>query len=68
MSTPDSNNLTEVRINRNGPIKVTGTFNIIGVNGDRIESPSANQVYICACGKSKNKPFCDGSHNRVDIK
>ncbi len=68
MSTPDSNKLTEVRINRNGPIKVVGTFNIIGVNGERLESSSPNQVYICACGKSKNKPFCDGSHNRVDIK
>jgi CDGSH-type Zn-finger protein len=22
-------------------------------------------VYICACGLSKNKPFCDGTHRRT---
>jgi CDGSH iron-sulfur domain-containing protein 3 len=22
-------------------------------------------LYICACGLSKNKPFCDGSHRRT---
>ncbi len=22
-------------------------------------------VYICACGLSKNKPFCDGAHKRT---
>jgi CDGSH-type Zn-finger protein len=23
-------------------------------------------IAICACGLSKNKPFCDGSHRRTD--
>jgi CDGSH-type Zn-finger protein len=22
-------------------------------------------VYICACGLSKNKPFCDGTHKKT---
>ena len=24
-------------------------------------------IWICACGLSKNKPFCDGSHKRVEF-
>ena len=24
--------------------------------------PSAHAVWVCGCGLSKNKPFCDGSH------
>ena len=24
--------------------------------------------YWCACGLSKNQPFCDGSHSTTDIK
>lgn len=25
------------------------------------------QYYWCACGKSKNQPFCDGSHKGSEI-
>lgn len=28
-------------------------------------SPRDRSVWICQCGLSKNKPFCDGSHTRV---
>jgi CDGSH-type Zn-finger protein len=27
--------------------------------------PQEKSVWICACGLSKNQPFCDGSHKRV---
>ena len=31
------------------------------------EIPEGTELpaYICACGLSKNKPFCDGSHRRA---
>lgn len=27
----------------------------------------AGKYWWCACGKSKNQPFCDGSHKDTDI-
>ncbi len=26
-----------------------------------------NEYYWCACGKSKNQPFCDGSHQDTEF-
>ena len=29
------------------------------------EEIKKNVIYLCRCGHSNNKPFCDGSHSRV---
>lgn len=47
-----------------GPIWVKGGVQIEQENGDQLEI--RNRVTLCRCGKSKNKPFCDGSH--IDCK
>jgi len=46
--------------NMEGPIWVRGGIPIESVDGYIYET--RNRVALCRCGKSSNKPFCDGSH------
>lgn len=44
----------------NGPIEARGALEITGGSGTRVHRGS--RAFLCRCGQSKNKPFCDGSH------
>jgi len=46
-----------------GPIWVRGGIEIIGADGTPYET--RNRVTLCRCGRSSNKPFCDGTHASV---
>jgi CDGSH-type Zn-finger protein len=43
-----------------GPLWVQGGIPVTGADGSPY--PVRNRVTLCRCGKSSNKPFCDGSH------
>jgi len=43
-----------------GPLWVKGGIPIESAKGESYEI--RNRVTLCQCGKSRNKPFCDGSH------
>ena len=45
----------------NGPLYLRGDLAIEGVEGDA--SGLAFRAALCRCGQSKNKPFCDNSHD-----
>ncbi len=30
-----------------------------------VEVEAGKQYYWCACGRSANQPFCDGSHGKL---
>jgi len=45
-----------------GPIWVKGKIPIESQEGRKYEI--RNRVTLCRCGKSNNKPFCDGEHGR----
>lgn len=47
----------------NGPLEVKGAVRVNASNGTEIRE--ADSVYLCRCGASEKKPFCDGSHKRV---
>jgi CDGSH-type Zn-finger protein len=43
-----------------GPIWVKGGIPVVSADGETYEI--RNRITLCRCGKSDNKPFCDGSH------
>ncbi|MFA6372549.1 MAG: CDGSH iron-sulfur domain-containing protein [Methanothrix sp.] len=46
--------------NEHGPLWVRGGIPIESADGKLYEI--RNRVTLCRCGRSENKPFCDGSH------
>ncbi len=45
-----------------GPLKVSGNFILKDLKRDVSDNPT--EVYLCRCGRSARKPFCDGSHRK----
>ncbi|MDE2879262.1 CDGSH iron-sulfur domain-containing protein [Candidatus Palauibacter soopunensis] len=52
-----------VTAHANGPLHFDGVVEISGEGHDG--SARFLQPWLCRCGASKNKPFCDGSHKEI---
>lgn len=50
-----------VRVAAAGPLYVRGDIHLV-VGGETVHETRAA---LCRCGKSANKPYCDGTHTRV---
>ncbi len=53
---------TRLTINSNGSVRVEGDFVIVDAEGNEYGLQGRTVVSLCRCGRSSNKPFCDGSH------
>ena len=51
---------------KDGPLMVKGNVTI--VSGSGRNSWTGKQVFLCRCGESANKPFCDGQHKKAGFK
>jgi CDGSH-type Zn-finger protein len=49
---------------RDGPLLVRGPFTLQDMHGEEIEV-RRETVALCRCGRSRMRPFCDGSHKLV---
>ena len=51
----------KIKVIQNGPI-VLDTTEAVAIAGGETK---AGPLYLCRCGQSANKPFCDGAHRKV---
>jgi hypothetical protein len=49
-----------------GPIWLRGGVALTSADGHQYER--RNNMTVCRCGSSKNKPFCDGTHASINFK
>ncbi|HEX5828479.1 MAG TPA: CDGSH iron-sulfur domain-containing protein [Candidatus Limnocylindrales bacterium] len=54
-----------IRPTDNGSYRVTGPVILEDAQGGRWDLPAGKSVWLCRCGASQNRPFCDSSHKTV---
>jgi CDGSH iron-sulfur domain-containing protein 3 len=54
----------QITVRDNGPYLVKGPIELTDVEGNSIRV-ERETVALCRCGRSSNKPFCDGTHART---
>ena len=63
MSDETRNGGPAIEIQKHGPLKVSGLETFLNSRGEPIAAKKT--VFLCRCGASKNKPFCDGQHSQI---
>jgi CDGSH-type Zn-finger protein len=50
----------QIRVRPHGPLLCTGEIEVYDADGRLLDK--GDDIALCRCGRSQNKPFCDGSH------
>ncbi|MEQ8424467.1 MAG: (4Fe-4S)-binding protein [Cyclobacteriaceae bacterium] len=50
----------------NGPLMVYGSLTVKSADGTTLKRDKVTA--FCRCGGSGNKPYCDGSHKKIDFR
>ncbi|MCR9253387.1 MAG: (4Fe-4S)-binding protein [bacterium] len=52
-----------IEVMKNGPLLVYGNITVKSKDGE--EKKENRMTAFCRCGASSNKPYCDGSHQKI---
>ena len=53
---------TKITVNNHGPLRVEGDLTLADSEGNEYGLGGRESIFLCRCGLSQNKPFCDGAH------
>ena len=58
----------EIVARKNGPYVVTGDLSQLELrdgDGNLYDTADQKRIFLCRCGASVTKPFCDGHHTKI---
>lgn len=55
-----------ITVRDDGSLRVEGPVKLVDAEGSEFQTKPI--FSLCRCGASANKPFCDGSHNKIGFK
>jgi CDGSH-type Zn-finger protein len=58
---------TKITVKRNGSLRIEGDFIVCDADGTPFDLAGRTTISLCRCGHSEDKPFCDGSHKRIEF-
>jgi CDGSH-type Zn-finger protein len=56
--------MATIRALKDGPYEVSGPRQLLDHQGGAYAADD-EAIYLCRCGRSASKPFCDGTHKKV---
>ncbi len=65
MKAEDSKNKVTIECAPNGPYLVNNLRSLLNSKGQPIQTEET--IALCRCGASANKPFCDGTHSKIQF-
>jgi CDGSH-type Zn-finger protein len=55
--------MNTILVTENGPLECNGEFQLMAADGTHLARKT--QTWLCRCGRSADKPYCDGSHEKT---
>lgn len=58
----------EIVAMKNGPYRVSGDLSLFDLRdsqGNSYDLAGQKRIFLCRCGASTTKPFCDGQHSKI---
>jgi len=63
-SNSEKTKFVKIEVVENGPLRITGKFILKDLKRNGEET--LDFIELCICGRTKTKPYCDGSHEKPE--
>ncbi len=57
-----------ITVRDDGNLRVVGPITLLDGEGNAFEVEAGKPVFLCRCGASATKPFCDSTHRSIGFR